>query len=166
MECVCACVCVCVCLCVHYMGVHICTHTCGVSLHSIIHLIHRVCSLTGSNWLVNFCHFLRKYLAVLSSNDGLHLGAKHLHIKALKHTLAIQFNATVQGNLSPKGKDNAVRTLISDHLRNGNETSILCFNLPYVHLYPVHETQMAEAPIDATKRVIKLGGTFPSCDTV
>ena len=34
------------------------------------------------------------------------------------------------------------------------------------YLYPVHETQMAETPFNAAKWVIKLGGTFPSCDTV
>ena len=86
-----------------------------------MHLIHGVRSLTGSNWFVNLCHFLRKYLAILSSYNGFHLRAQHLHIKAIKHTLVIQLNTAVQGNLSPKGKDNAVRTLISDHLHTGWE---------------------------------------------
>ena len=63
-------------------------------------------------------HGLLEQLAVLGLVDGLALGADHLHAVFFQHALAVEIERGVQRGLAAHGRQQRVRALLCDDLRD------------------------------------------------
>ena len=164
----CVCVCVCVLVCALYGRSHLNAHMWCVSAYMYVF----TSSTEYAAWLgatgslisaIFSANILRSSVAMMASTWV------PSTFTSKRSNTPWRFNSTPQFRAICPPKARTMPSGRSFRITYGMGMRRACFapiHLTYVHLYPVHETQMAEAPINGAKRVIKLGGTFPSCDTV
>ena len=79
---------------------------------SLLYLLNGRAGLTLDGLHTNLVELLHKEVAVFRIDDGLYGCSQHLHTIFLEHTTLIEFYTTVQGCLSTKAEQDAVRTLL------------------------------------------------------
>ena len=82
----------------------------------LAHLLNGVAGFTLDSLDINLVKTLYKEIAVFGINDSLNRSAENFHAIAFEDAILEQFHATVEGRLSTKGEQYAVRTLL------GNDT--------------------------------------------
>ena len=84
-------------------------------LQRIFHILYGVAYGRLQTDLVEFLH---KTVAVFSIHDSLNAGTQHLNTILLERTVQIEFCTTVQGCLSAKSQEDAIRTFLLDDFRD------------------------------------------------
>ena len=81
---------------------------------SLLHFLHRVARLALDGLNTNLVETLHKEVTVFGVDDSLHRCTQHLDTIFLQHTLLIEFHTAVQGCLSAKTQEDAVRPFLLD----------------------------------------------------